>query len=279
MSVSEWLTAEGVLATRGSQWTQTNVRKYLLNPKLAGYSTLAGEIVGEGQWSPILDRDTWETIRALLAARTMVRPPRVALLGGLLFCGRCGHRLITSRYGRKGNTHRSYRCPNRVGMRGCGTVSGQAKPVEEIVEAYARRRLAESPTVRARVAALNAVTGAGALLAEIDQLEQRIRELDAELDRPGVPVARLTRALERAQARLEACQGELAEALTAEHAVRAHEAYAGKLAWPGDLATRRLLVATALGGERVYLDPLAPGHWNPSGFDVRRVRIGEQRAG
>jgi len=275
--VTEWLEAEGILATRGSAWSAGTVRVYLTNPKLAGYSTLGGEIVGEGQWTPILDRELWETIRALIAARARGRSPRVALLGGFLFCGRCGHRLITSGYCRKKGRDRTYRCPNRPAQRGCGTVSGLAVPVEQVVEAYARRRLTESPAVRERVAALNTVTGSGAILAEVDQLEQRVRELDAELDKPGVPVARLTRALDRAQARIDECQAALADALMAEHAVKAHESYTGGHPWPDDLATRRLLVAAALGRDRVFLDPFRPGWWNPNGFDVKRVRIGKQQ--
>lgn len=272
--VARWLEQEGIPATRGNPWRPAGVRTYLSNPKLAGYSTMSGEIVGEGQWVPILDRDTWETVRALLMSRQRVRPPRVALLGGLVFCGTCGHRLITSAYGRGGD--RTYRCPNRPGLRGCGRVSGLAAPIEELVEAFAVERFRD-PRVETRVGELTSTTGAGDLLAEIGQLEARVIELDAELDKPGVPVARLTRALDRATARLEDARRELADATAAAHARHTSTAYAGGMPWPDDLATRRQLVSVALGDRRVWLDPSRPGVWNPSGFDTGRVRITRDR--
>lgn len=276
--IANQLEADGIVATRGNAWRPMGIRIYLSNPKLAGYSTLRGEIVGEGQWAAILDRDTWETCRAMLAARARAeRPPRVALLGGLLFCGRCGHRLITGGYKKgKPTSTRTYRCPNRPGLRGCGRVSGNAEPIEAIVEEYAKARLLEAPAVHAGVEAVRRVDGSGELLAEVQQLEQRIRELDSELDRPGVPVARLANALERAQTRLGELQAELAAALSTAHAVQAHASYTGGLAWPSDLATRRMLVTTALGGARVFLDP-ASGRRNLDGFDVGRVRIGGEQ--
>jgi site-specific DNA recombinase len=252
---------DGTLTTRGTVWRNGTVKQYLLNPRIAGFSTLKGEVVAEGTWEPLVGRDDWETLRGILTARTRDTPPRVALLGGLIYCGRCGHRLITGA-ARKGRT---YRCPSRPGMPGCGRVSSYAGPIEEVVEGYAQARLAD-PRVLKRVAELRSSGGTPALLSEVAALEARLLELERSLEEPGVPVAAITRAMSRARDRLAACQVELAEASASAPAAE----YVGGAEWPDDLARRRQLVAIALGDERVYLDPVTDV---TNRFDPRRLRI------
>lgn len=259
LTVSRWLEDEGILTTRGSVWRPGTVRQYLVNPRLAGFSTLGHDeptgrfdkhrrpihrrvydVVGEGQWEPILDRDTWETVRALLGSRVRKYKPRVSILNGLLFCGTCGHRMITS--GARGQ--RTYRCPNRPGMPGCGGVSSYAEPVERIVEAYAKARL-DDPSVRAAFTRISA-TGAPKALAEIRDIEDRILELEGQLDQPNIPVAAILRAIDRSRERLEHCQ----QQLTYRTPVRLPE---GGSVWPADIDRRRQLIDLVVA--RVALNP------------------------
>jgi hypothetical protein len=256
LTVARWLEAEGILTTRDTVWRPGTVRQYLANPRLAGYSTLKGEIVAEGQWEPILDRDTWETVRALLKSRARGYAPRVSLLNGLLYCGKCEHRMITS--GSRGK--RTYRCPNRPGMPGCGGVSSYAEPIEEAVESYAKARLAD-PRVRANLARLSA-TVSPELLSEINGLESRIRELEASLDEPGTPVPTILRAITRSKERLEECQRNLTTATP----VRLPTAGG---AWPDDLERRRHLIDLVV--RQVKLMPAQQR--GRVDFDVERVEI------
>lgn len=254
LTVCRRLEDEGVLTTRGRVWRPITVRKYLSNPRLAGYSTLKGQIVADGNWEPMLDRDHWETLQAIFASRTRAYVPRVALLNGLIHCGRCKHRMITSAQGGK----RTYRCPNRPGMPGCGGVSGNAEPIEQIVESYARTRL-DDPRVRDAIVRLS-TTASPQLLSEIHGIEERIRELETSLDEPGVPVATILRAIDRSKERLEEYQGRLA----AGRPVRLPKV--GE--WPTDLERRRNLVNLVV--ERVHLDPATK---RIKAFDPERVRI------
>jgi DNA invertase Pin-like site-specific DNA recombinase len=257
LTVARKLESEGILTTRNSVWRPGTVRQYLSNPRLAGYSTLKGEIVAEGKWEPILDRDTWETVRALLNSRARGHAPRVSLLNGLLYCGKCEHRMITS--GSRGK--RTYRCPNRPGMPGCGGVSSYAEPVEEIVEAYAKARLAD-PRVRANLARLSTTVGPE-ILSEINGLESRIRELEASLDEPGTPVPTILRAITRAKERLEECQRKITTATP----VRLLPESAG--AWPDDLERRRHLIELVV-SEVKLLPATQRGRVE---FDTERVKI------
>ena len=56
----------------------------LLNPRIAGLSAYHGEIVGQGQWEPLVPEETWRAVRGILEDPAR-KPPRgvKTLLGGL----------------------------------------------------------------------------------------------------------------------------------------------------------------------------------------------------
>lgn len=235
---------KGVLTTRGSVWRMTTLRKYLSNPRIAGWSTLNGEIVAEGDWDPIIDRETWVALTALLNARgrTSSYSPRKALLNGVVHCGACGVRMVTG----ADKNRRSYRCTSRPDIKGCGGVSIRAEWVEEIAETYARERL-DDPKVRARIAELRAKPAVD--YDEIGELELRVRELEAELETPGVPVASIVRAIERAK--------EKQAALLADSATNQVPAIpTAGATWPSDLRHRRALVDLVV--ERIDIAKTGP---------------------
>lgn len=263
VGIANRLNAEGVTNARGAIWRSTTLRQYLMNPRLAGHSTLNGEIVGVGQWEPIIDADTWETVRAILAARGRgSKGPRIALLPGIILCGECETPLVSAARtdATKGKV-RMYRCPKRPGYSGCGKISADAEPVEAVVEEYAKARL-EDGRVRQRVTELTASTDTAAILTEIASLEARLLELETELEEPGVPVAAITRAMGATKDRLEDCQRRLAAAQPVALPGRGG-------AWPTNLQARRRLVEIALVDRLVYLDRSRPHR----GFDPHRVRI------
>ena len=258
-SVLRWLETGGIKSTRGNDWTAAQLKQYLTNPRLAGWSTLKREIVGEGRWEPILDRDTFEQLGVLLRSRTRAYVPRKSLLNGLIVCGRegCGHRLVTGgQTKRDGGRVRIYRCPNRAGMRGCGRTAVEASRVDELVEEYARLRLAD-PLVRENLKRLaeRGVDNA----AEIVALEERNLELERELDIPGVPVSALTRSIARNTARIE-------ELRTVEP-VRTQ--VFNRPDWPQDLMHRVQLVSLVVKQVRIVPPSIA----SRRGFDRRRVDI------
>lgn len=248
----------GIRTTRGNDWSPVALRQFLRNPRLAGHSTSHGEIVGRGQWEPILDNDTWETVRAMLAARSTPPPARVALLLHLIFCGRedCGAPLQTRR---AKNGRRGYQCA------ACRGVTVVAEPVEEIVESYARERLSD-PRVRRRIAQLRS-GGASGLLKEIGALEERLAEIEETIAGGSRNVKMLDRAADRVRERIEELQSQLAQS-------SAVPIPADVAAWPTDLHRRAQLIGLvvacvwidptpALGRhfqpERVRIDPVGPG--------------------
>ena len=247
----------GSLTTLGNQWSRPSVAKLLRNGRIAGHSMLNGEVLAPGSWPAIVDEQTFEQLQSILDARrgTMEQRPRVALLLGIIHCALCGAKLVTHGRAARGRSQRQrvYRCSTAPAHGGCGRVSVAAEPVEQMVEAYARVRWAD-PRVVARLETLRAETGSAT--AEVVSLEQRLRELDAELDKPGVPVSAITRAMERTE-----------EAIARLRSMPVVPSLRGGKPWPDDLARRARLVRLVV--ERVEILPARFG----GRFDVERVEI------
>lgn len=128
--VRRW-TEHGPPPASGTTWRTNAVRKALLSPRNAGLREHQSRIVGEATWPAIIDRITWERLRAVLTdpARRTTTNVRVHLLsGGTIVCGRCGHRLA-GKPSAAGAA--AYHCPPQRG--GCGGTYVRAEPVEDLV--------------------------------------------------------------------------------------------------------------------------------------------------
>ena len=64
--VTRRLTAARSTSSTGRPWTTSSLRMVLLSPRFAGLATHQGAIVGEAVWPGVVDRETWETVRAVL---------------------------------------------------------------------------------------------------------------------------------------------------------------------------------------------------------------------
>lgn len=254
------LNERGARTTLGNEWNRAGLKKTLTNPRLAGMSVLNGDVVGVGQWAPIFEAETFEALQAALSVRkgTAPRRPRVALLLGLIKCGKCGTPLRSGRrYRKEGENTRTYRCATLPGPnQGCGGIVIAAEPVEQIVEAYARER-ANDPRVHAYIAEMSARSGEHA--SEALGLEARIRELEDQLSEPGVPVAAIVRAIDRSKERLAVIRA-------IEYEPAPHLATTGD--WPDDLARRARAVRNVVA--EVVIQPATS---NAGVFDPERVQV------
>jgi len=94
----------GLTTTGGKPWTQANLRQVLANPRNAAIRMQHGREVGPGQWSPVVDGETFR------AAQVIFRDParnhggggrRKGLLVGVALCGKCGSTMRLSTNGRQ----------------------------------------------------------------------------------------------------------------------------------------------------------------------------------
>ena len=86
LTVARELEARGIGTKEGRAWHHSTVRAVLLNPAVAGLRIHRREVAGPASWAAIVDRDTWEQVRGVLAdpARKRARPAQRYLLAGLV---------------------------------------------------------------------------------------------------------------------------------------------------------------------------------------------------
>jgi len=169
------LNDSGVRSTQGRYWTTGNLRRVLTSPHVAGLRSYRGEVVGPASWPAILDRGTWELLRAEVEPRRRTgRPPTDRhLLTGLLACGVCD-RPMWANQTRTGAFNYQCKGTTTTVARGCGKTSISATKAEAFVVDEVRGWL-RSPTF---VAELNAWLAYGdeslaGARAELDEIERQ----------------------------------------------------------------------------------------------------------
>jgi len=162
------LRSRGVPSSRGAQWRNTAIRKIVLRSRNCGLREYRGEIVAEGLCPPIVDRDSWEAVRAVLLdpART-TRPgnPVAYLLSGLMTCGVC-EGPVTSGGARHG--YRTYECAARKHVR------RKADDLDDHIQAALLVYLADIEKIPRRTSA----TGQSDVHAKVDALRVKIDKLE-----------------------------------------------------------------------------------------------------
>jgi len=195
-SLAKELNERNVPTSLGGKWTHTTLRVTMSAPSLAGLVTHKGRIVGNGVWEPVLDRITWERVRAAIGAR-----PRggtaTYLLSNIARCALCGNGMTGA--SRKTDTGKLYLygCISSGG--GCGKVWINRDRLDALVVPRIRLALAD-PSLKLDAMA----TPAEDLQTQIGEAEERLvtyaKMLDAgELEVVEWKVMR-TQALDRLNA-------------------------------------------------------------------------------
>src|SRR5439155_10983707 len=138
-------TAKGAL----HGWTATTVAGILRNPRVTGLRTYYGEVVAEGRWDSILDRETFERLAIML--RRNARPGRdpKQLLSAIARCGACGGPMWTSHKSEGGRRILRYACIKRPGSAGCGKVGVVGEPLDQLITDAVIHRLSTKAMVNA----------------------------------------------------------------------------------------------------------------------------------
>jgi DNA invertase Pin-like site-specific DNA recombinase len=212
--VREW-NAAGVKTVSGRAWALRDLSQLLPSPHLAGLRVHKGDVVGDAAWTAILDRTTYEALKALAERHRRPAPRRRYLLsGGLVVCGRegCGKPLQPHQVHGK----RNYWCVGGELGGGCGRILVLAEPVEDLVEKAILGALSDPAVVVALADAPSNANGDDKeALKQLRDAEKRLEDLGVDYGRGDVPraaflaavaelestIAALTRRLERAAER------------------------------------------------------------------------------
>ncbi|MGI8449886.1 MAG: recombinase family protein, partial [Streptosporangiaceae bacterium] len=248
-------------------WTRQSVRTILLNPRIAGLSAYRGEIVGTGQWKPLVGEETWRAVRGILEDPAR-KPPRGVrtLLGGLALCG-CGN-AVTGMISHTG--HHIYRCggPGRDASYGGGHVARQAGPVEDFIERLVIGRLSR-PDAADLVTVPEGGPDVGALREEAAAIRARLEEMAADRADGVISRAQLLSATGRANLRLAEIGAQLEEAARENVLTPLAGAENAAEVWePLDLSRKRAVIRTLM-----TITVLSPGRGARQAFDPATVQV------
>jgi len=223
---------------RRAPWHHSTVRNILVSPAIAGLRIHRREVAGPASWEPILDRDTWQRVRAVLAdpARRKQRTGGPYLLSGLVRSPEGGHMNGRVRQVADGTIARSY-----------GSRHGDGISVE-IGADRLEAAVVEAVLIRFDGAALPtpaATTEGGA----VDAVADEMADLARCRGEGTITMAEWLAAREPLQRRLEAAQAAITPSPTLPHlngSVRA--------AWPSLTVDQRQTIIRAVVG-RIVVRP------------------------
>lgn len=161
----------GATARGGRPFMCSHLKRVLTNPAVAGLRVHQREIVGEGQWEPIIDRQTWERVCAVLAdpARRRTGPQAGAKYEPYLLSG-----IVRSH---KGDT--MYGCNRRDRLYMARTLTGR-EPVQAHVAITASKlepHVVAAVLKRSDDVSLDVEPDASPIESEIEQIEAEIEQL------------------------------------------------------------------------------------------------------
>jgi len=185
-------------------WWGPQVRVVLLNPRHAGLAVYRGEVVGDTGEQPIIDRATWDTMRAVLTNPSRRRAPRRRnFLTGLVICGKCGANM---RRGTGGTPSRPMYVCRKGNTGGCGGSSVMCVPVDEAVTdaVLAALEASEFPKQQPRRETKSA--------SELASIDRDLTDLGVAFGKGDIPMAAFTAAAKQLEDRREELMAKLAPA-------------------------------------------------------------------
>jgi site-specific DNA recombinase len=252
----------GLPTPHGNRWTNTTVRRTLLNPRLAGWRTHRGEIVTRGTWEPLLSDDEHEALRATIRERGKARgrdTVRRYLLTGVVRCWSCRALMHGNVWSRNPATY-YYRCPQPSGG-GCGKTNVVGNRVDEQVVA-AMLRVMSSERVEHEAQPWPGEEGLADVEARLDDLWTAYRAGKVKGSRAFDMIEDLDREADRLREdRAEHLRRNMKEAGPSDVDLVA--------AWPDlPIEQRRYLVTTHIDAVWILPSEGRGSRWNPD-----RVRV------
>jgi hypothetical protein len=262
------------------RWSHANVTRILTNPRIAGLTTLPNstDIIGEGNWTPIITPETWTAVKGILSNPDRAAPRGNVSLGGFLFYCRCGAKVQRDmRYrGRKGDPKRVgipiYKCVEYT-AKAEGRPGPHVTMAADRIDRYVEMRLLDEME-QPDAAATFQRSKDGA--ADVPKLKNERKEISDGLARMAgdeamgiIPRSIYLEAAKRVTARLEEIDAQIAEAGKIDASALLLTADDPREVWEQlDVTVRRQIIESVM---HVTLKPPGCGCRNPDLTQLVRV--------
>jgi site-specific DNA recombinase len=196
----------GLYTPQGHPWRSETAGVCLQKPRNAKLREHHGETF-EATWPPLVDRDTWYTVRLIMKdPKRLSRRGDQRLLTGLALCGICSGPVHAG--GNKGGASAAYpvyRCANSTGH-----FSRKAEPVDDYVSEIIIARLSK-PDAAELFTSQFPDTKKSELIREADRIRTKLDELAALLEDGTLTAKGVRESSERLRAQLSEVDEKLAE--------------------------------------------------------------------
>jgi len=172
--ITQSLNNRDITTTTGRPWSVSTLSARLANPAYAGIKVYRGEEMGQGDWEPIVSRETWSAFKT---TRNRRRKPEnwtnraKYLLSGIALCGVCGGRLLARPSYPKKGVNRAPRIAYTCTDKWC--VQRDQERLDALIEGIVIARMSQ-PDVKKL---LRPKLDVAPLMAEADELRQRRDDL------------------------------------------------------------------------------------------------------
>jgi site-specific DNA recombinase len=172
------LNGRGIRSATGGQWGGQVLKRILCSGAVSGQVEHLGEIVSKGDWPAILTPTQTTQLRRKLQVQDrpggQPRAPRRYPLAGIVFCGRCGAKMVGKP---RASGARTYFCAKGVSGAGCNKTVSVAERLEILIADAVLYRLDTPELQRKLIGAAAQDDEANALQTEIDRSQQELDEL------------------------------------------------------------------------------------------------------
>ena len=263
-AVANALNAAGYLTSTGRPWRDVTVRTMLLRPRNAGLRIHHGQVVGDGQWQPILSAEDFHQVEAILSNPSRNTNPgrdgRVHLLSVLARCGVCdGPMVVGKSKPYKGKSKRIYRCR-------AAHVSRDMAAVDDLVSGTIVERLSR-PDAAELLAEPDRADHARAAAHRVRELQDRLHDAAEAYAAETITLAQLTTINATLRPKLEAAQTESASPSRVQVLGDLAGAADPAAVWDRLSPARRRAVVDLLVEVRILPTPSGP-RFNPDAVEV-----------
>jgi site-specific DNA recombinase len=202
------LNDEGITTRRGGRWSMVSIRDILRNRTYLGTYSRFGVKVPDSHPALVTAQD-FRLVQERLQSRqpaTQRRSVQPFLLSGIVFCARCGNRMIGVSRRQKWRTkdgearsasYRYYQCESRTNQNACGYNTQRAAELQ----AYVREQLEENTASPARIQrAGNVDSFILDAVAQVERIEGQMRRVRRQVEEVVADAAHGHISLERMRA-------------------------------------------------------------------------------
>ncbi len=206
------------------KWNSPRVRRLLVSPRYAGLRVHRGKVVGQGNWTPLIDLDTHKGLVAYLSNPSRVTNTnsfeRKYLGPGVFRCGVCGATMMTARPGGQKNPQRRYVCRSTPHLARVG------QPIDDLVTATVLERMTQPDAAELLASRGVDITG---LSVQREALQRKLDGLVEQFDADNIDAEQFGAASRKTRQKLAEVDRQLADATRTSPA--AALVAAGRDAW------------------------------------------------